>query len=94
MYSLSSGSKVLEVIENDKLPEVIQAMLGMKNTKGIEQLKVKAVLENNNGFQSFYKLPTCLNVFIFGTSNCFVNHSEGALKLLELIKIIRFILNH
>lgn len=92
MYSLSSGSKVLEVIENDKLPEVIQAMLGMKNTKGIEQLKVKAVLENNNGFQSFYELPTCLNVFIFGT--CFVNHSEGALKLLELIKIIRLILNH
>lgn len=91
MYSLSSGSKILEVIENDKLPEVIQAMLGIKNTKGIEQLKVKAVLENNNGIQScrFYKLPTCLNVFIFETSNCFVNHSEGALKLLEVIKIIR-----
>lgn len=49
VYSLSSGSKILEVIENDKLPEVIQAMLGIKNTKGIEQLKVKAVLENNNG---------------------------------------------
>lgn len=49
MYRLSSGSRIFEVIENNKLPEVINAMLGIKNTKDIEQLKVKAVLENNNG---------------------------------------------
>lgn len=88
MYSLSSGSNIFEVIENNKLPEVIQAMLGITDNKDIEQLKVKAVLENNYGIQScrFVKLHTCANVFIFWTLNCFVNLLEEALNLLELIK--------
>lgn len=36
-----------------KFPELVQALLGENNTKDIEQLKVKAVLEYDNGTLKF-----------------------------------------
>lgn len=36
-------------MEDGKFPELVQALLGENNTKDIEQLKVKAVLEYDNG---------------------------------------------
>lgn len=49
VFYLSPGSKVTEVIEKNRFPELVQALLGEKNTKDIEQLKVKAVLDYDNG---------------------------------------------
>lgn len=46
---MSPGSKIAEVMEDGKFPELVQALLGDNNTKDIEQLKVKAVLEYDNG---------------------------------------------
>lgn len=47
VFYLSPGSKVTEAIENNRFPELVQALLGEKNTK--EQLKIKAVLQYDNG---------------------------------------------
>uniref|UniRef100_K1QW01 Uncharacterized protein n=1 Tax=Magallana gigas TaxID=29159 RepID=K1QW01_MAGGI len=47
VFYLSPGSKVTEAIENNRFPELVQALLGEKNTK--EQLKIKAVLKYDNG---------------------------------------------
>lgn len=49
VFYLSPGSKIQEVMEDGKFPELVQALLGEINTKEIKQLKVKAVLEYDNG---------------------------------------------
>lgn len=49
VFYLSPGSKIPEVMEDGKFPELVQALLGENITKDIKQLKVKAVLEYDNG---------------------------------------------
>lgn len=70
VFYLSPGSKVTEVIEKNRFPELVQALLGEKNTKDIEQLKVKAVLEYDNGNYLFSSVHN--NDFV-KMKNCFSN---------------------
>lgn len=68
VFYLSPGSKVTEVIEKNRFPELVQALLGEKYTKDIEQLKVKAVLEYDNG--DYFFLSVHNNDFV-KMKNCF-----------------------
>ncbi|XP_062578568.1 helicase with zinc finger domain 2-like [Saccostrea cucullata] len=52
VFYLSPESKIVESIEKNKFPEVLQAMLGQKASKilkGTENLKIRAVLDYGNG---------------------------------------------
>lgn len=49
VFYLSPGSKILEVVKENKFQEVVLALVGEENLKDVEQLKVRAVLNYDNG---------------------------------------------